>query len=72
MKKNLGQADRVIRALLAAVFAVLYFTGILEGTIGITLVVVAGVFLLTSFISFCPIYFLLGINSLRKKPDAAH
>lgn len=68
----MGQTDRIIRALLAAVFAVLYFTGTIEGTIGITLAIVAGVFLLTSFISFCPLYFLFGINSLRKKPNAAH
>lgn len=72
MRKNMGQADRVIRALLAAVFAILYFTGTLGGAIGLTLVIVSGVFLLTSLISFCPLYFLLGINSLRKKTDAVH
>jgi len=72
MKKNMGQTDRVIRAILAAVFAILYFTGTLSGVIGLTLVIVSGVFLLTSLISFCPLYFLLGINSLRKKTDAVH
>lgn len=67
MKKNMGTADRIIRILLAAVFAVLYFTGTVTGTFGIILLVLGGVFLLTSLISFCPLYTLVGLNTCPAK-----
>ena len=67
MKKNMGSADRIIRVLVAAVLAYLYFGGIITGTWGIVLVVVAAVFVLTSLISFCPLYTLLGINTCKVK-----
>lgn len=67
MKKNMGNADRIIRIIFAAIVAVLYFTNIITGTLGIVLLVIAGVFLLTSFISFCPIYTMLGINTSQVK-----
>lgn len=63
MKKNMGKADRIIRTLLAVAFATLYFTNVLGGTLGLVLVIVSGVFLLTSFLSFCPLYTLLGIKT---------
>lgn len=56
MKQNIGTADRIIRALLAVIFAILYFSGTMTGTLGIILLVLGGVFLLTSLISFCPLY----------------
>ena len=56
MKRNMSNTDRTIRVILAAVFAHLYFGGIVTGTAGIILVVLGGVFLLTSVISFCPLY----------------
>ena len=56
MKPNIGTADRIIRAVLAIILAVLYFSGTVTGTLGIILLVLAGVFLLTSMISFCPLY----------------
>ncbi len=67
MKKNMGSADRMIRLLLAVVMVVLYFTNVVTGTLGIVLLVVAGVFVLTSLVSFCPLYPLLGINTCAKK-----
>lgn len=67
MKKNMGSADRIIRILVAAVLAYLYFGGIVTGTLGIVLAVVAGVFLLTSLVSFCPLYTLIGINTCKVK-----
>jgi Protein of unknown function (DUF2892) len=67
MKKNMGSADRVIRVLLAAVFAVLYFTGIVPGTIGLVLVALAAVFVLTSLVSFCPLYTIVGLNTCPAK-----
>jgi fatty acid desaturase len=63
MKKNMGTADRVIRILLAVVMAVLYFTNTITGTFGIVLLVLAGVFLVTSLVSFCPLYTLVGLNT---------
>ncbi len=67
MKKNMGSTDRIIRVLLAAVFAYLYFSGTVTGTIGIVLVVLGGVFVATSFVSFCPLYTLVGLNTCTKK-----
>lgn len=67
MKKNLSPADRVIRVILAAVLAVLYFTNVISGTLGIVLLVLAVVFAGTSFISWCPIYAALGIKTLKDK-----
>ena len=67
MKKNMGSADRVIRIVLAAVFAGLYFTGTVTGTVGIILLVLGAVFLLTSVVSFCPLYLPFGISTCAKK-----
>lgn len=65
MKKNMGIADRAIRTVIAAVVAVLYFTGTVSGTLGIVLLVLAGVFLLTSIVSFCPLYAPFGIKTCK-------
>lgn len=56
MKKNMGTVDRVIRILLAVVVAILYFTNQISGTLAIILGLFAVIFLLTSFIGFCPLY----------------
>jgi hypothetical protein len=56
MKPNLSNIDRVVRVVLAAIFAYLYFGGIVTGALGITLVILGVVFLLTAVVSFCPIY----------------
>jgi len=63
----MGNIDKIIRVLIAAVFAVLYFTGTVTGTIGLVLLVLGGVFLFTSIISFCPLYTLVGINTCKTK-----
>jgi hypothetical protein len=67
MKKNMGNVDRIVRLLLAAVFAYLYFSGTVTGTLGLVLVVLGAVFALTSLVSFCPIYSMLGINTCPVK-----
>lgn len=67
MKANMGGTDRIIRILIAVVAAVLYFTGTISETVGIVAMVIAGIFLLTSLISFCPLYTLLGINTCTLK-----
>lgn len=67
MKVNMGSADRIIRLLAAVVIAILYFTGRIEGTLGIVLLFLAAVFALTSFISFCPLYAPFGFSTRPKK-----
>lgn len=67
MKKNMGSADKIIRIIIAIVVAALYFMDMVPGTLGIILMVVAAVFVLTSFISFCPLYILFGINTGSKE-----
>ena len=69
MKKNMGGADRIIRIVVATVAALLYFTGTVSGTLGIVLLVVAGIFLLTSFVSFCPIYAIFGASTCKVKEE---
>lgn len=67
MKKNMGNIDRIIRILLAAVFAYLYFAGIVTGTVGLILVILGGVFVLTSLVGVCPLYTLFGLNTCSMK-----
>lgn len=66
MKANMGSLDKAIRIIIAIAFAMLYITKTVEGTAGIVLLVV-GVFLLTSIVSFCPLYTILGLNTNSKK-----
>ena len=67
MKKNMGTADRSIRVIVAAIVGILYFTGTISGTLGIVLIVLAIVFVLTSLISFCPLYAPFGIKTCTLK-----
>src|SRR5436190_17002844 len=69
MKKNMGNADRIIRLLLAFLMASLSLTNVVTGTVGNILLAVAGIFLLTSIVGMCPLYSLLGFNTCpRNKP----
>lgn len=63
MKKNMGTADRIIRVIVAALIAILYFTGTITGVLGIVLLVLAGIFLLTAIVSFCPLYAPFGLRT---------
>ena len=56
MKRNMSNTDRIVRVLISALFAYLYFGGIVTGTLGIVLLGLAGVFTLTAVIAFCPLY----------------
>lgn len=67
MKKNMGVADKVIRILIAIVVVTLFFTGVIKGTLGIVLMIVAGIFVLTSLISFCPLYTIFGIKTCPRE-----
>lgn len=63
----MGSTDKIIRVLIAIVVVVLYWQGIIPGTLGIVLLVFAAIFVLTSLVSFCPLYLPFGINTCKKK-----
>lgn len=65
MKKNMGNADRIIRTILAILFFALYFGNVVTGTWGIVLLVVGIIFILTSLVSFCPCYAIFGMKTCK-------
>lgn len=67
MKKNMGKVDRILRVIAAIVLAVLYFTDIITGTIGLVVLIFACVMFLTSLMGSCPPYNLFGINTCKMK-----
>lgn len=66
MKKNMGTLDKSIRIIVAVIIASLYFTKVISGTLAIVLLIFAAVFIVTSFISFCPLYPIIGLNTRKK------
>ena len=67
MKKNMGTFDRALRIVAAVVIIALYFTNVISGVLAIVLLVFAGIFILTSLISNCPLYPLFGMNTRKKE-----
>ena len=67
MKKNMGSLDKGIRIIIAIAIALLYYFNGIEGTLAYVLMALAIVFLLTSFISFCPLYLPFGWNTCKRK-----
>jgi len=67
MKKNMGNTDKGIRILVAISVALLYYFNVIEGTLAYVLLGLATVFLLTSLISFCPLYVPFGIRTCKIK-----
>lgn len=67
MTKNMGTVDRIVRVALAVVVAILYFTGAISGITAIILGIFAIIFLVTSFVSFCPLYLPFKISTIGKK-----
>ena len=72
MKKNMGSSDRIIRVVLAAVVLALYASNLISGTLAIVLLTLSAIFILTSLVSFCPLYLPFGFSTLRKKFNAHH
>lgn len=66
MKKNMGITDRLIRTILALVVIVLFITKQISGIAAIVLGIFAIIFLLTSTISFCPLYLPFKISTRKK------
>ncbi len=69
MKKNMGTTDKLLRIVLAVVIAILYYTNTISGTVALVLGVLAIIFVLTSLISFCPLYAPFGISTCSKKTN---
>jgi hypothetical protein len=67
MKKNVGSIDKIIRYLLAAVFIVLFFTNVVTGIFGYVLLALAAIFIVTSLLNFCPIWYLFGVKTNKTK-----
>lgn len=67
MNRNMSSTDRIIRIIISVIMVTLYFTNIVGGTVGIIFLVLAGVFTLTSIISFCPLYAIFGISTCPVK-----
>jgi hypothetical protein len=67
MKTNIGKTDRIIRLILAIIMTGLFLGKVVTGTLGIIFVVLSLIFLLTSFIRFCPLYFPFKISTDKKK-----
>lgn len=66
MKKNMGTLDKAIRILVAVVIIALFFANIISGTVAIVLLALSAIFILTSLIGFCPLYFPLHISTNKK------
>ena len=71
MKKNMGTADRAIRVIVALVVAYLIYAGTLSGTWAIVAGIAAAVFVLTSVVSFCPLYAPFGMSTCKTRPNNA-
>jgi len=61
--KNMGTIDRIVRVVIALVILALYFAGMLSGTIAIVLLILSGIFIITSLIGTCPLYLVFGIKT---------
>jgi hypothetical protein len=69
MKKNMGNIDRIIRIIAAIIFVALYYTENITGALGIALIILSVVFVATSFVSFCPLYSIFGLNTCPTKQN---
>ncbi len=65
----MGFADKVVRIAIAVVIAGLYFADKISGVTAIILLVLAIIFIATSFLSFCPLYLPFGISTRKQSED---
>ena len=65
----MAYADRVLRFIIASLIIGLYMSGKLTGVFGIVLLVIAAVFTITSLISSCPLYSILGFSTLKRPTE---
>ena len=67
MKKNMASIDKVVRIVVALLIGIAYKANYISGTAAIVMLSLAGIFILTSLISFCPLYLPFGISTCKKK-----
>lgn len=67
MKTNMGRWDRTLRLVAAAFFAVLLIAGLVKGTLAVILAILAAIFVITTFVGFCPVYAPFGISTKESK-----
>jgi fatty acid desaturase len=67
MKKNMGSTDKTIRLVAALVIVILAFAKVITGVWAVVLLILAAVFVITSLVSFCPLYLPFGMNTGKKK-----
>lgn len=70
MVKNMGKVDRFMRFVVAIVVGFLYYYDKIDGMLAILLLSAAVLFIVTSFIGFCPLYIPTGMNTLDKEEDS--
>ncbi len=67
MKKNMGNTDKSIRIVIALAIALLYYFDVISGTFAYVLMALAIIFLITSFLNFCPLYAPFGWSTCKTK-----
>ncbi len=67
MKKNMGGMDRIVRFVVALIIGALYYFKVIDGTLAYVLLALSAIFVLTSFVSFCPLYSIFGLNTCKVK-----
>ena len=63
----MGSFDRIIRMVIAVIIGYLFYVDYISGALGVVLLILAGVFVITSFVGFCPLYKMLGMTTCKKK-----
>jgi hypothetical protein len=66
MKANMGSTDKAIRIVIAIVLGVLIYANVVTGTLALVLGIVGAIFVLTSLVSFCPLYRIFGMNTCKR------
>lgn len=67
MKPNVGTFDKLVRVIISLTLAVLFFTGYITGLTGIIAIAIAIILLLTTIVSFCPLYAIFGMSTCKSK-----
>lgn len=67
MKKNIGSIDKALRLIFALIVTTLYYFQMISGTVAIIFGSLAFIFLVTSLISFCPLYVPFKISTKEKE-----
>lgn len=66
LTKNVGKIDRFVRIGIVIIISLLITFNVIQNTtVAIVLLALAIILLVTSFINFCPLYTLFGINTCK-------